>query len=230
MGLIMKKELLNGHRKRLKEKYLNSGADGLHKYEILELLLTYAIPRKDCKMIAKELLKEHKNFATIFSLTKEELMGMDGIGENSAILFNIINEILKTNFKEKLNKRYKVENTSELIEYLRARLSNKSKELFIIIFLDSQNRIIKDEILFEGTLDKNYIYPRELIKKIIFSNAKKVIFAHNHPSGSINPSRVDIKFTKKTNDILREIDVDLLDHIIVTNNGYYSFLENNLII
>ncbi|BDU50688.1 RadC family protein [Haliovirga abyssi] len=225
----MKKELLNGHRKRLKEKYLNSGANGLHKYEILELLLTYAIPRKDCKIIAKELLNEYGNFTNIFSLTKEELMEINGIGENSAILINIINEILKINLKEKLNKKNKIENTLELIEYLKAKLSNNSKELFIIIFLDSKNGIIKDEILFEGTLDRNYIYPRELIKKIIFSNAKKVIFAHNHPSGDETPSKNDIKFTKKTKNILEEIEVELLDHIILTTNNYYSFLENNLI-
>ena len=117
----------------------------------------------------------------------------------------------------------------DLVNYLKASLAGESIEIFQIIYLDTQNRIITQERVFEGTVDKSHIYMRNLIEKILKNRAKSVIFCHNHPSGSLKPSEQDISFTSRAKKILKEIEVNLLDHIIVSGRGYFSFLENDFL-
>lgn len=218
-----------GHRGRLKEKYLKNGISGFLDYEILELFLTYASPRKDCKQKAKEMLIKFKNLEGIFNAPKEKLMEIEDFGESSYVLLQLFKDIQKYIYKEDKLRGKKISSTDSLLEYLRYDMANLEVEVFKIIFLDTQNIFINEKTIFVGTIDKSYIYPRELVKEIFEHNAKSVIFVHNHPSGNLNPSKADINFTNSMKVLLKELEINLLDHLIIGVGGYFSFLEENLL-
>lgn len=219
----------SGHRKRLKMRYLQSGVDGFLDYEILELLLTYSIPRKDCKAYAKELLGEFGTLQNVLHADRDKLFKLKGIKENSYILFKLLLDINKIAFKESSLKGKYINAIDEVIEYLKYDIAYREKEVFKIILLNTKNLFLAEETLFEGTLDRSHIYPREVVKTILKYDAKSVIFCHNHPSGEVAPSKADIDMTKKYKTILKELEINLLDHIVVGKNGYYSFYENNIL-
>lgn len=220
---------MEGHRTRLREKYKKTGISAFHDYEIIEILLTYAVPRKDCKQMAKELLNQFKNISGVFNADLEELKKIKGIGDSVGIFFKIIKDINKIYLKEEKLQKNSINSTKELIEFLKSDMAFLKKEIFKAIFLDNSNRFIEEEVLFEGTIDRSHIYPREIVEKILRYNAKSVIFAHNHPSGNLKPSEQDIQITKKMKSILNSLDINLLDHVIVSENGVFSFLENNIL-
>lgn len=219
----------NGHRSRLKEKYLKGGLDGFLDYEILELFLTYASPRKDCKAKAKALIDKFGSIEGVFNAPKEKVLEVEDMGESSYVLMKLFKDIQKYIFKEDRLMGKKISSTKELIEYLNYEMSNLEVEVFKIIFLNTQNVLINEKTIFIGTIDKSYIYPRELLKEIFEHNAKSVIFVHNHPSGNLNPSKADISFTNSMRSIFKELEINILDHIIIGKGGYFSFLEENLI-
>ncbi|MGM0508488.1 MAG: RadC family protein [Fusobacteriota bacterium] len=220
----------NGHRQRLRNRYKKKGIDSLLDYEILELLLTYAIPRKDCKIMAKKMLEKHGNLSTTLKASKKSLLNIKGIGESTYIFLKFIKDIQKIYLKEtKIDNEYFINSTVDLVNYLKIDMDTLNKEVFRILLLNNQNKFLKDKELFEGTLDKSHIYPREIIEIIFNYDAKKVIFVHNHPSGKVNPSKADKEITRKMNNVLGALDIKLLDHLIIGKDGYYSFLENRLI-
>lgn len=219
----------NGHRSRLKEKYLKGGLDGFLDYEILELFLTYASPRKDCKAKAKALIDKFGSIEGVFNAPKEKVLEVEDMGESSYVLMKLFKDVQKYIFKEDRLMGKKISSTKELIEYLNYEMSNLEVEVFKIIFLNTQNVLINEKTIFVGTIDKSYIYPRELLKEIFEHNAKSVIFVHNHPSGNLNPSKADISFTNSMRSIFKELEINILDHIIIGKGGYFSFLEENLI-
>lgn len=219
----------DGHRQRLREKYLKGGINGFLDYEILELFLTYASPRKDCKAKSKELIEKFGSLEAVFNGSKEKLLEVSDIGETTYVLIKLFKDIQKYIYKEDKLKGKKISSTKDLLEYLKYDMSNLKVEVFKIIFLDTQNIFINEKTIFVGTIDKSYIYPRELVKEIFEHNAKSVIFAHNHPSGNLNPSKADITFTNSMKFLLKELEINLLDHIIIGSGDYYSFLEENLL-
>lgn len=227
----MEKYSSEGHRKRLKEKYIKSGYDAFHEYEILEILLTYSIPRKDVKPIAKKLLEVFGSTGKIFGTDIKELIKIDGIGEGSAVFLKLIGDIAKNSYKEKLkdNDILNIKSKNDLISYLRGDIGFSKREEFKVLFLNSANNLIASETLFYGTIDKSAVYPREIVERIIKNGAKSVVFAHNHPSGNISPSKQDIELTQHMYDNLKNLDIRLIDHIIITKNSYFSFLEEGLI-
>ncbi len=218
-----------GHRSRLKKRFEESGINGMLDYEVIELLLCYVIPRKDCKKNAKELIEKFGSVASILDAEIEELKSVSGVGENAALFFKFVKEINLLYLKERAEKSEQINGTLELVNYLKASLAGESIEIFQIVYLDTQNKIIAQERIFEGTVDKSHIYMRNLIERILKNRAKSVIFCHNHPSGSLKPSSQDIAFTSKAKNFLKEIEVNLLDHIIVSGRGYFSFLENEFL-
>ena len=227
----MLKSLGEGHRERLRKRYIKSGLEGFNDYEVLELLLTYSIARKDVKPIAKELIE---NFGTIDEIAKSDvksLLEVDGIGEGSAVFLKLIGDIALTLYREKIEDKdiLTIKSKNSLLSYLRGEIGYSPREEFKILFLDSSNKLIASEILFYGTIDKSAIYPREIVERVIKNRAKSVIFAHNHPSGSISPSKKDIELTQYMYDSLKLLEIRLLDHIIITKNSYFSFLEEGLI-
>lgn len=227
----MLKNLGEGHRERIRKKYKKSGLEGFNDYEVLELLLTYSIARKDVKPIAKELIEK---FGTMEEITKSDinsLLEVDGIGEGSAVFLKLIGDIALTLYREKLEDKdiLTIKSKNSLLSYLRGEIGYSPREEFKILFLDSSNKLIASETLFYGTIDKSAIYPREIVERVIKNRAKSVIFAHNHPSGNISPSKKDIELTQYMYDSLKLLEIRLLDHIIVTKNSYFSFLEEGLI-
>lgn len=250
------------HRNRLKQSFVLNGIDAFHDYEILELLLTYVIKRKDTKQIAKNLIKscgsldgvfsecikeldniyknnyiqnplvDKKKITKVIKSTSDKLSNIDGFGDESLILLSLIAQITSKLYKEFLidsNINLPIKNTSTLINYLRSVLSFENVEKFYIIYLDTQNKVIGIPMEFKGTLDKSYIYIREIVKNILRYDAKSVVFVHNHPSGNLAPSSSDIEITKKLISALSLFDITVLDHIIISKYGFKSFLAEGLI-
>ena len=225
-----------GHRERIKEKFLKNGIDGFAEYEILELLLTYCIPRKDTKPIAKELLNKFKSLDNIFKADFDKLSAVDGLGKNSIAFLKLIGDLPSIIYKDELkNKKLvdketlKISNKDVLLKYLRNKIGYEEIEKFYVLYLSSSNEVIEFEENSVGTLDRSSVYPREIYKKIINLNAKSVILAHNHPSDNITPSKCDIELTNEIAKGLKNFGALLIEHIIITKNSYFSFLEEGLI-
>ena len=225
-----------GHRERIKEKFLKNGIDGFAEYEILELLLTYCIPRKDTKPIAKELLNKFKSLDNVFKADLDKLSAIDGLGKNSVAFLKLIGDLPSIIYKDELkNKKLvdketlKISNKDVLLKYLRNKIGYEEIEKFYVLYLSSSNEVIEFEENSVGTLDRSSVYPREIYKKIINLNAKSVILAHNHPSDNITPSKCDIELTNEIAKGLKNFGALLIEHIIITKNSYFSFLEEGLI-
>ena len=225
-----------GHRERIKEKFLKNGIDGFAEYEILELLLTYCIPRKDTKPMAKELLNKFKSLDNIFKADFDKLSAIDGLGKNSIAFLKLIGDLPSIIYKDELkNKKLvdketlKISNKDILLKYLRNKIGYEEIEKFYVLYLSSSNEVIEFEENSVGTLDRSSVYPREIYKKIINLNAKSIILAHNHPSDNITPSKCDIELTNEIAKGLKNFGALLIEHIIITKNSYFSFLEEGLI-
>ena len=225
-----------GHRERIKEKFLKNGIDGFAEYEILELLLTYCIPRKDTKPISKELLNKFKSLDNVFKADFDKLSAIDGLGKNSIVFLKLIGDLPSIIYKDELkNKKLidketlKISNKDILLKYLRNKIGYEEIEKFYVLYLSSSNEVIEFEENSVGTLDRSSVYPREIYKKIINLNAKSVILAHNHTSDNITPSKCDIELTNEIAKGLKNFGALLIEHIIITKNSYFSFLEEGLI-
>ena len=218
-----------GHRKRLREKFLKSGLAGFHDYEIIELLLSLGTPRRDCKQQAKEAIKRFKTLRGVLSASLEELQQIDGIGPRSAFGIKLVPEVAREFLKEKIIDKPIYKSAQEIFDYLYHSMRDLKKELFKVIYLNSQNQIIETADLFEGTVSSSSISPREVIESAIKYNAASLIFVHNHPSGNPEPSQNDKEVTRDlvyAGSIMR---IRVLDHIIIGNNRYFSFAGEGLI-
>ncbi len=220
---------LEGHRARIKEKLLRSSEGNLLDYELLELILCYANPRKDVKPVAKKLLEEFKSFSAIMSENNENLEAFHGIGKSAIILLKVIKETAVRMAKEEIQEKPILSGANLLQKYLRTSMGNSPKELFRVLFLNKKNIIIKDEILSEGTIDQVAVYPREIAKKAIIYDASAIIMVHNHPSGYAKPSIEDIELTKLTVASLAPFGIVVHDHIIITHREYFSFKASSLL-
>ena len=226
---MKEKALYYGHRERLKQRFKISQSRGMHDYELLELLLTFSIPRIDLKPAAKLLLKEFKSLSCIMDAGKEELLTVEGIGENSVILIKLIKEFVSKYFENQIMHHSVLSSPKTVTDFVRSKLGEFSNEAFMIIFLNIKNEVIDYEIIHEGTIDQAIVYPRRIVEEAIHHHAGGMIIFHNHPSGHCHPSNEDKIITNKLKEILTTIDVKLLDHIIVTKNEYFSFQEESLI-
>ena len=219
-----------GHRDRLRKKYLQGGYSAFHDYEILELFLTYAIPRRDTKSIAKELINKFGSIDGVVTAQLNELCEISGIKESSAIFLKLLGDLSKALYSGDIKREgIQLRDKESLLRYLRSEIGFSTREEFKVLFLNNYNMLVGSETLFVGTIDKSAIYPREIIEKVLYYKAKGVIFAHNHPSGNIRPSKQDIQLTEHMQEVLDMLDIKLLEHIIITQDGYFSFLEEGLI-
>ena len=226
---MIRKDTLPGHRKRLREKFIRSGLAGFSDYEIIELLLTLGSPRKDCKQQAKEVIKKFKTLRGALEAPSEELQEIDGIGPHSAFGVRLMQEVAREFLKEKIIDKPIYKSPKELFDYLYHSMRDLKKEIFKVIYLNNQNQIIDIADLFEGTINSSSISPREVIEGAIKCNAASLVFAHNHPSGSPEPSRSDKEVTRDlvyAGSIMR---IKVLDHIIIGGNKYFSFASEGLI-
>jgi DNA repair protein RadC len=195
IAVIMKDKNLEGHRQRLREKFLKVGLVGFHDYEIVEMLLTLGRPRSDCKQQAKEAIKKFKTLRGVLAASPEELQEIEGIGPASIFSVRLIQEVAQEFLKEKVLDKPFCKSSKEVYDYLNFSMRDLSKEIFKGMFLNAQSQVIVVENLFEGTLTASAIYPREIVEKAVKHNAAALIFAHNHPSGNPEPSDDDKQIT-----------------------------------
>jgi len=210
-----------GHRNRVFEKFKNH-PDSLADYELLEAILFYSIPRSDTKNQAKTLIKKFKSFENILK-NSDKLISIDGIGEKTAIFFSLIDKFIIKSKKKNVDKFYKIDSPTSVINYLKEKIGSNDYESFGVIFLDVENKILEIKEIFKGTIDKVSVHIRELVKEILYFGANSIIIYHNHPNSiKITPSEADILLTSKIKDGISIIDVELLDHIIVSYNKFLS--------
>ncbi len=221
--------MLQGHRKRLRERFLKSGLKGFHDYEIVELLLTLGSPRKDCKQQAKEAIKKFKTLRGVLEALPEELQQIDGIGPHNAFGIKLVREAAREFLKEKIIDKPIYKSSQEVFDYLYHSMRDLKKEVFKVIYLNSQNQIIDTTDLFEGTINSSSISPREVMESAIKHYAVSLLFVHNHPSGDPAPSQSDKDLTRDLVYAAKVMQIKVLDHIIIGNDRYFSFAGEGLL-
>jgi DNA repair protein RadC len=217
------------HRKRLRERFRKTGADGMHDYELLELLLTFSIPRRDVKPVAKKLISEFGGLSGVLDADQKKLEELQGVGSMSAALIRLVKELYNTYLAENMKRGDVLSSPETVLKFVRVRLSGMTNEAFMVIYMNVKNEVLDYSILHEGTIDNVAVYPRRIIESALSRHASGVILVHNHPSGNPMPSREDKALTRDIADAAITLDIRVLDHIIVGKDGYFSFLENDLI-
>lgn len=214
-----------GHRKRLRDRFLKSGLDGFHDYEVIELLLTLATPQKDCKDAAKAALKQFKTLQGVLDAEPADLCRVPGIGPINLFGIKLVPAVCRRYLKRHIEGKQALTHAKALFDYLNQTIRGKKEECFMAIYLDAKNRVIADEILFTGTVTASAVYPREVVKAALAQGAAAVIFAHNHPSGDPAPSPDDMAITRKLIEACALMGITVHEHLIVGREGYYSFAD-----
>jgi DNA repair protein RadC len=219
----------DGHRRRLREKFLTGGLSGFHDYEILELLLTLATPRKDCKPAAKAALQRFGDLASVFEASPRQLCEIDGIGPKNLFGIKLIPAVCERYLEKRLTTGTVLHNSRVLFDYLYQSMQNKKREQFKVLFLDAKNKVLGIRTLFEGTLTSSSVYPREVVRAAMDHHAAALIFAHNHPSGDPQPSPEDTALTRKLVMACRIVDLTVHEHIIIGGGTYFSYADSGKI-
>jgi DNA repair protein RadC len=218
-----------GHRERLRKRFCDGGADALGDYELLEILLFRAIPRRDVKPLAKALIKTFGSFAEVISAPRKLLAKDGGLSETVITELKIVQAAAGRFARGEARKRPVLSSWSAVLDYCRTTMAFEAEEHFRIIFLDKRNQIITDEVQQSGTVDHTPVYPREVVKRALELSATAVILVHNHPSGDPTPSRADIQMTQQIIEIAKPLGISVHDHIIVGRQGHASLKGLKLI-
>jgi DNA repair protein RadC len=218
----------HGHRQRLRARFRQAGGGALQDYELLELLLFAAIPRRDVKPLAKALIQRFGSYADVLSATREALARVDGLGDVAIDTLLAVREAAVRLTRADASGKPVLGGWEKLMDYLMADMGRAKQEHFRLLFLDKKNRLIHDEIHQTGTVDHAPVYPREVAKRCLELNASAVILVHNHPSGDTQPSRADIDMTREIDKALKAIGVAVHDHVIVGRHGHTSFKSMGL--
>src|SRR5436190_20084879 len=219
----------HGHRERLRKRFYGAGPDALSDYELLEMALFPALPRRDTKPLAKALLKKFGSFAEVVHAPEARLREVDGIGEASVNQIKLLAAAASRVAKGEIKRSIALSSWNDVIGYCRSSMAFADKEQFRLLFLDKRNQLISDEIQQTGTVDHTPVYPREVIKRALELSATALILVHNHPSGDPSPSQADIQMTKAIIDIAKPLGISVHDHIIVGKSGHASLRGMRLI-
>ncbi|MDQ6992566.1 MAG: DNA repair protein RadC [Mariprofundus sp.] len=217
---------MKGHRQRLRERFLTSGFDGFHDYEILELLLGYVMLRIDVKPLAKRLLHHFTTLAGVFDAPIVELKQIQGMGESGAFFLSLVRQVEVRYLASELPGKPVFDCPEKVKAYLRLLLQGRGMECFGAIFTDQQHRLIAAEILFEGTVDRAAVYPRNVIKRALELDAKGMVLFHNHPGGTPQASSEDIDLTRRMAEASLLLDLKTLDHFLIAGTQVLSFKEH----
>jgi DNA repair protein RadC len=217
-----------GHRDRLRRRFLRDGPDALPDYELLELLLTFAIPRSDVKPLAKQLIARFGSFAEVIAADPERLMEVKGVKQNTAVALVAVRAAAARLLKGELAERPLLGSYDAVVDYCRAAMAFHATEQFRVLFLDKKNRLMADEVQQRGTVDHTPVYPREVVKRAIELGATALILVHNHPSGDPTPSRADIATTKEVVAAAKTVDIVVHDHLVVARTGHASLRNLNM--
>jgi DNA repair protein RadC len=218
-----------GHRERLRKRFREAGPDALPDYELLELVLFRAAPRRDTKPLAKALIARFGTFAEALNAPEELLREIPGIGEAAITELKLVRAAALRLMRGEVLERPVLTSWSQVLDYCRASMGFASKEQFRILFLDKRNQIIADEVQQTGTVDHTPVYVREVVKRALELSATAIVLVHNHPSGDPTPSRADIEMTKQIVAAAKPLGVVVHDHIIVGKQGHASLKGLGLI-
>jgi DNA repair protein RadC len=215
--------LHDGHRQRLKDRFTNAGEEALPDYELLELVLFNAIPRRDTKPLAKTLLKRFNgSFAEVVNAPSERLKEVKGVGDSVVHQLKLIRAAALRLMQVELRHREALSSWEEVLAYCRAKMAFETKEQFFILFLDRKNRLIGEDMHQSGTVDHTPVYPREVVKRALELAASSIILVHNHPSGDTTPSKADIEMTRTIAEAAKALGIVVHDHLIVGRHGFKS--------
>jgi DNA repair protein RadC len=218
-----------GHRDRLKNRFERAGIAGLQDYEVLELLLFYALPRKDVKPLAKDLMKRFGSLKGVLDAGNEALEGVPGIGHQAVLFFRLVRDLGSLYLRQRAEEKEQISSTKELIDYCLSSMGGLKDEHFAVIYLNARNKIIRVETIQEGIVNQAVVYPRKVLEKALTHKASAIILVHNHPSGHVRPSDADIRLTRVLQDAARVMDIVLHDHLIVGENRFFSFREEGIL-
>jgi len=218
-----------GHRERLRRRFREAGADALPDYELLELILFRAVPRRDTKPLAKAILAQFGTFAEALNAPEERLKEVPGLGEAAITEIRLVRAAALRLVRGEVLERPVLASWSQVLDYCRASMGFEAKEQFRILFLDKRNQIIADEVQQKGTVDHTPVYVREVVKRALELSATAIVLVHNHPSGDPTPSRADIETTKQIVSSAKNLGIVVHDHIIVGKQGHSSFRGLGLI-
>ena len=219
----------HGHRERLRERFHGAGPEALSDYELLEMALFPALPRRDTKPLAKALLKKFGSFAEVVHAPAARLREVEGIGEASVNQIKLLAAAAARVAKGEIKRSIALSSWNDVIDYIRTGMAFAEREQFRLLFLDKRNQLISDEVQQTGTVDHTPVYPREVIKRALELSATALILVHNHPSGDPTPSQADIQMTKAIVDIAAPLGISVHDHIIVGKHGHASLKGMRLI-
>jgi len=217
---------IRGHRQRLRQRFSQHGFDGFHDYEVLELLLAYAIPRIDVKPLAKRLLSQFHTLAGVFDASVSELRQVQGAGEVGAVFLTLIRQVEVRYLASDLPDKQVFDRPERVKAYLRLLVQGRGMECFGAVFTDQQHRLLVTQILFEGTVDRTAVYPRNLMKRALELDAKGMILFHNHPGGTPHASAEDIELTRRMAEACAPLDLKILDHFLIAGRDVLSFKEH----
>jgi DNA repair protein RadC len=212
----------HGHRQRLRERFLAGGADALAEYELLELLLYLAIPQRDVKPLAKDLIQRFGSFAGVMAADPAQLMEVSGIKENSAVAIKTVQAAALLMQRQQVLDKPVLSSWKAVLEYCHSVMAHEQNEQFRLLFLDGKNALIADEVQSRGTVNHAPVYVREVVKRTLTLGATSIIMAHNHPTGDPTPSRDDIEMTHAIQQALEPVGVQVHDHIIIGRKGHAS--------
>jgi DNA repair protein RadC len=219
----------HGHRERLRTRFREAGTEALSDYELLELLLFRALPRRDVKPLAKSLLEKFGSFAEVVSAPEARLREVKGLGEAGVTELKIVQAAASRFLRGAVKQRPALSSWSAVLDYCRTAQAFADKEQFRVLFLDKRNQLIADEVLQEGTVDHTPVYPREVVKRALELSATAIVLVHNHPSGDPTPSRADIQMTQQIVAVASPLGISVHDHIIVGKEGHASLKGLKLI-
>ena len=222
--------LHEGHRKRMKERFIKSGLDDFAPHNILELLLFYSIPRGDTNPVAHRLIDTFGSLSGVFDATPEELAKVDGVGENSAILISMIPQIARKYLEDKADTANIVGGCSDIGAFLLPKFVGRTNEALMMVSIDNKNKIISCSVVAEGTVDSAKVSRRKIMEEAMKVKATRVILAHNHPCGVAVPSSEDVVMTKEIGRLFAQVGIELVDHIMVANDDYVSMAASGFAI
>ena len=214
-----------GHRKRLRERFEHHGLGALHPHEIVELLLTYTIPRCDTKKVAYALLKRYKSLGALLNASPDDIRRVSGIGEKSASHFRLLREVMNYCLKERYDRQCIITHRHDVEEYLRISFGYCRNEYLAALYLGNRNQVLETVRISEGTVNQCTVHPRIIIEKALHYAAASIIIAHNHPGGGQTPSEADWLLTERLFEICRLMEIPLLDHLIISTEGVASLKE-----
>jgi DNA repair protein RadC len=220
-----------GHRQRLRNRFVKSGLDGFADYEVLELLLTLAIPRSDVKGPAKALIARFGNLRGILDAPLEELRTVKGLGAVAPVALRIIRDVANLYLQQSAEQSDSFSDPEALTRFWRARIGALANEVFQVAYLDSGYRLLRDgiETLEEGTVDRAAVYPRRVVEAALRRNAAALVFAHNHPNGKVEPTEQDKLLTRALVLAAATIQIKVIDHLVVSTDNVFSFRQAGLL-